>query len=1347
MPIDLPKRIANNIDRFTGRAWLLPKILEWWDKSDERLFLLIGGLGTGKSMILAWLAGHGPVPAAAEAQRQLSALRAWVKAWHFCVAESGNPDPKVVAQHIADQLTRRVPGFGKALTATLADQVRIDSVLKDVTVQQGGSATGVYIGHLNLQGLSEELSFNRVLRDPLKQLYKDGYDQPMLLLFDALDEALTYSGMTNVVQLLAKLSDLPAQVRILATTRDEPRVLKFFHIVKPFDLIKDATPDIDDVRTYAEVRLAKVSAQDTVKGTEFAQRLAQKAAGVFLYAAIVIDELLERPPCELPDLENYPLPDGLSGLYHQFLIRELGKDDPSWFDLYEPLLGLIAVAQGDGLTAQQLSALIGKDIRVALRASKQYLTGELPDGPFRPFHKSFTDFLVEDPHNGDFHIDPITMHSRIAEYYWSKHHRDWTQCEGYGLDHLAIHLYKGEQVDRLEQLISPDWMRARIVDYRYGGFIADVEQAWRAALLQEGETALTDSIRYALIRSSFNSILNVYPTALAARALETGLWTSERAASVASSLRALPAVHMWATLLATHGLLPADRARGEEMAIAEAQQMPRADDRAFAFATLAGSLGGDTRTDVVRRGLAATREIANFPTRARALIKFISVVPQEKQNDLLLEVLATVRDRDGWQSCWERSFAVRDVAPSLDADLALIALRDVATFTDRDARAAAQAALIPRMPSDCSEMVAQEVLDCVRHRLCSKADGQSVGTERRDLTLTAEARQCLDLLKIVAAFLSPDAKCKVLLQDAPMWLRRFDADASFRWFFEIVPRLSVRMLTETLNNALSLPVGVRRAEAMVVLAPLVSKQDRDALFCETEISLHNAPPNVRLKLLSAWLPYTEGQMRDRLIRQVLGAATEITDALPVRLEAKVIVSVAIREVLSFVPDTLTDAGLRIAVTPGMLPVRDELLSVLAPRLSKAQLAEALGLMGGIKDEFPQVKVASVLAGQLAGKLKQEMLRYAVQAMRALALPYWRVKVLNILAPLLDNAQKERILEQGVHDAQNSDVHTGLAFTYLAGHLNDNLAKKAMDVARNTMFHLPGEREEALAAIGACLAVGDERSRLVNDILDSLEHVEPSARTQVIERLTPVSEGDQLRRCWLFAKSVPDAGDRVKALAEVAARLANDDRDSAFREAEDALAMVDNPRDRVIATAALARRRTDNVMMTLVAHALEVVDTIEEPDQRARAIAELLPHLSVEEQQKVVLKTVDHLTHVEAYREATVLEVLAEHVPSAALNRVSTLATRITDVGLRARVLATVSNRLLRQSAAGSPVFQQIGTWLLSLKEADRSTILNFCATCLSNGSVLTQKGLGSIAGNVREITEEWQFDPAVALHR
>jgi hypothetical protein len=142
MMIELPRNVAKNIDLFTGRAWLLPKLLEWWDRGNERLFLLIGGPGTGKSMILAWLAGFGPLPQMLLAQSQLVRVRAVVKAPHFCQAGSRNVSPQAFAESIANQLTRKVKAFHDAIAATLAERVQIIATQTIGTVAAGGLPSG-----------------------------------------------------------------------------------------------------------------------------------------------------------------------------------------------------------------------------------------------------------------------------------------------------------------------------------------------------------------------------------------------------------------------------------------------------------------------------------------------------------------------------------------------------------------------------------------------------------------------------------------------------------------------------------------------------------------------------------------------------------------------------------------------------------------------------------------------------------------------------------------------------------------------------------------------------------------------------------------------------------------------------------------------------------------------------------------------------------------------------------------------------------------------------------------------------------------------------------------------------
>lgn len=125
MTIELPKRVSESIDRFTGRSWLLPKILDWWDRTDDRLFLVTGGPGTGKSMILAWLAGFGPLPYDPTAQAQLTRVRSLVKAAHFCQADTRNISPQAFAENVSNQLADSVKGFADSLAATLADRVQI----------------------------------------------------------------------------------------------------------------------------------------------------------------------------------------------------------------------------------------------------------------------------------------------------------------------------------------------------------------------------------------------------------------------------------------------------------------------------------------------------------------------------------------------------------------------------------------------------------------------------------------------------------------------------------------------------------------------------------------------------------------------------------------------------------------------------------------------------------------------------------------------------------------------------------------------------------------------------------------------------------------------------------------------------------------------------------------------------------------------------------------------------------------------------------------------------------------------------------------------------------------------
>ena len=105
------------------------------------------------------------------------------------------------------------------------------------------------------------------------------------------------------------------------TTRPDPRVLKYYDTVKPFDLVNDAPKDVHDVRDYVVGRIVREQAITPEQRAKFTDRLSQAAQGIFLYADMVLNQVLPHLTGDL-DLENYPLPDGLSGLYKEFLNRE-----------------------------------------------------------------------------------------------------------------------------------------------------------------------------------------------------------------------------------------------------------------------------------------------------------------------------------------------------------------------------------------------------------------------------------------------------------------------------------------------------------------------------------------------------------------------------------------------------------------------------------------------------------------------------------------------------------------------------------------------------------------------------------------------------------------------------------------------------------------------------------------------------------------------------------------------------------------------------------------------------------------------------------------------------------------
>jgi WD40 repeat protein len=434
---------------FTGRGWVFAR-LDQFLHGPPGVFLLLGEPGTGKTAVAAQLALAAAgrlTPAAAGAAPRRAVP---VAAAYFCRA--GRVDLLDAAQRLSDQLAEAVPGFAQARQATLVPEIHVGDVqVHTGDIAAGGSATGV---HIDLSRLQAETAFARAVTLPLKRMREAGKSAQVVLLVDALDESLASQTAKELPRLLGDVED----AHLVVTARPDRRATGWlWEGAARVDLLADGPPGSDDVLEYLQRRLTPEG--EPAAMAVLAQRIAEQASGNFLYAFYVIEAL--RGANVLAGLDGaaargVPLPEGgLTEVYRDFLRRELWRDDRAWSTRFGPVLAPLAVAQDEGLTTEQLRLVAGRlgeepltrtVIREVTRTVRQFLDGPAPDGPFRVYHQSFADFLVDPEQNPDFLIDAADTHAAIVAAYAATDPLSW---DSYARRNLALHASEVGQLDHL----------------------------------------------------------------------------------------------------------------------------------------------------------------------------------------------------------------------------------------------------------------------------------------------------------------------------------------------------------------------------------------------------------------------------------------------------------------------------------------------------------------------------------------------------------------------------------------------------------------------------------------------------------------------------------------------------------------------------------------------------------------------------------------------------------------------------------------------------------------------------------------------------------------------------------
>lgn len=400
---------------FTGRSWLFEIISDWLD-SPKRTMAIVGSPGSGKSAIAVQAASS----SAGQASAPYDSLpKGWLAATHFCDAyRSETLDPALFVRSVIRQFSVGIPGFADAVRSAAIDitgtPVHVTATVTAGTVYPAATVVGAEV---ELRGYTPGEVASRVLGEALRSL--DLAVRPVILV-DGIDEAVAFPTDMTITDLLTgpTFQDLP--VRLLITSR--PAGFMFLPGTLIVDLDAEVAQGNADVQQYVRQRLMSAAPQNQLN--VLSSSLALASGGNFLYAHHVVGTLLDRDrEGARPDTwAAPPLPVDLAEVYEGFRRRAIaitGSEERKrhWRTVLRPILSLLAVAQGDGLTRPQLQVISGLDgdaVNDALEDLSQFLQFGDSAAPIHVFHNSFREYLTTGLAQGLPTIDANAAHAKIT---------------------------------------------------------------------------------------------------------------------------------------------------------------------------------------------------------------------------------------------------------------------------------------------------------------------------------------------------------------------------------------------------------------------------------------------------------------------------------------------------------------------------------------------------------------------------------------------------------------------------------------------------------------------------------------------------------------------------------------------------------------------------------------------------------------------------------------------------------------------------------------------------------------------------------------------------------------------
>jgi hypothetical protein len=357
-PCQFTLDINKHLQNYCPRQWLLDATLNWLENRNERILLVEGGPGTGKTAFSLWIA-----------TREMPEI---IHAWHLCQYNDMNTRSLLTCvKSLTWYLASRLPYFYNSLDLSQVEEL----------VQGGEDNSGTMLKELILKKLKET----------------NVTGERIVILIDALDEA-SENGVNKVAEILTQyVSDMPEWLRFIITTRNDSSVtlpLKDVSYVIDLDDQSNRENCSLDVSAYVKANLDKAIIADN---NNIVNLITERSGNVILYAKLMCAAINKGEK-----LDIFTLPQGLSSYYDGHMGRYFGRGSKYDFETHALPIIHIMLASYQPIKRDYIYRRI-HDTEDWCKDKSRFKRVLDCFGPLLketeefilPFHKSFSDWLTD----------------------------------------------------------------------------------------------------------------------------------------------------------------------------------------------------------------------------------------------------------------------------------------------------------------------------------------------------------------------------------------------------------------------------------------------------------------------------------------------------------------------------------------------------------------------------------------------------------------------------------------------------------------------------------------------------------------------------------------------------------------------------------------------------------------------------------------------------------------------------------------------------------------------------------------------------------------------------------------